>query len=343
MRVTAQEEINMQRHSSALRGATKWLYAAILLLAATAFAPTTASAADLVCFHQHTNYGGNRICATSTGTFNSMPAGWNDYASSVTVASGYKVELFQHTNLGGSTLTVTANEPSLVNRGFNDMTSSYRVSTAGSGFSSIISESQFNQIFPNRNPFYTYQGLLNAQSFYTGFGGTGDTAMRRREVAAAMANFHHETGGLVHITEIAQGPYCSGSATPCGVCAAGKSYYGRGPIQLSWNFNYCAAGQALGLNLWADPDMVARDPAVAWKTALWFWMTQTGSWSSTAHNCIVNNVGFGCTIRSINGSVECPSMNPNGGVPAAIANRIAQYDRIRGILGNPSKIGADGC
>jgi len=208
----------------------------------------------------------------------------------------------------------------------------------GSGLGSILSQAQFNQMFPNRNAFYTYQGLLTAAARYPTFAGTGDTAARRREAAAAMANFSHETGGLVHVTEIAQGEYCSGTATPCGVCAAGKRYYGRGPIQLSWNFNYCSAGQALGLNLWADPDLAQRDPAVAWATALWYWMTQNGPGSQPAHSCMTSNAGFGCTIRSINGSLEC-----NGGNPAQVQSRINNYTNFKNILGAGGSVGADGC
>jgi len=208
----------------------------------------------------------------------------------------------------------------------------------GGGLGSVLSQAQFNQMFPSRNPFYTYQGLLSAASRYPSFAGTGDTAARRREAAAAMANFGHETGGLVHITEIAQGEYCSGTATPCGVCASGKRYFGRGPIQLSWNFNYCSAGQALGLNLWADPDLVARDAAVAWSTALWYWMTQNGPGSQPAHSCMTSNAGFGCTIRAINGSLEC-----NGGNPAQVQSRVNSYTNFKSILGAGGSVGPDGC
>jgi hypothetical protein len=208
----------------------------------------------------------------------------------------------------------------------------------GSGLGAVLSQAQFNQMFPNRNAFYTYQGLLTAAGRYPSFAGTGDTLARRREAAAAMANFGHETGGLVHITEIAQGEYCSGTATPCGVCASGKRYFGRGPIQLSWNFNYCSAGQALGLNLWADPDLVARDAAVAWSTALWYWQTQNGPGSQPAHSCMVNNAGFGCTIRAINGSLEC-----NGGNPAQVQSRINSYTNFKSILGAGASVGPDGC
>ena len=32
-------------------------------------------------------------------------------------------------------------------------------------------------------------------------------------------------------------------------CALGKKYYGRGPLQISWNFNYGLAGQSIGFDL----------------------------------------------------------------------------------------------
>ena len=38
------------------------------------------------------------------------------------------------------------------------------------------------------------------------------------------------------------------------------------PIQLSWNYNYISAGDALGVDLCATPELVATDPAMAWGT-----------------------------------------------------------------------------
>ena len=111
-------------------------------------------------------------------------------------------------------------------------------------------------------------------------------------------------------------------------CAPGKRYFGRGPIQLSWNYNYCAAGQALGLNLRADPDLIARDATVAWKTGLWFWMTQTGAGFQTAHNAMSTGAGFGETIRTINGSLEC-----NGGNPGQVQSRVNLYNSFTQKLG----------
>lgn len=110
-----------------------------------------------------------------------------------------------------------------------------------SGF--VVSEAQFNQMFPNRNSFYSYNGLTAALSAYPGFATTGSDTARKQEAAAFLANVNHETGGLVYVVEqnTANYPtYCDWSRSYG--CPAGQAaYYGRGPIQLSWNFNYKAA------------------------------------------------------------------------------------------------------
>lgn len=186
------------------------------------------------------------------------------------------------------------------------------------GLGAILSEATFNSMFPGRNGFYSYSGLVNAANTFGAFAKTGDTTARKREAAAFLANTAHETGNLVYIEEINKGDYCSSSgACPC---QPGKRYYGRGPIQLSWNYNYCAAGAALGLDLRSDPDLVARDATVAWRTGIWFWMTSSGAGSRPAHDSIVNGNGFGETIRTINGSLEC-----NGGNSGAVQSRVSKY------------------
>jgi predicted chitinase len=198
-----------------------------------------------------------------------------------------------------------------------------------SGF--VVSEDQFNQMFPNRNSFYTYSGLVDALSAYPGFAATGSDTVQKQEAAAFLANVDHETGGLVYITEIDQsGNYCDASQ-PYG-CPAGQSaYYGRGPLQLSWNFNYKAAGDALGIDLLDNPNLVATDEATSWKTGLWYWNTQTGPGSMTAHNAMVSGAGFGETIRAINGSIEC-----NGGNTAEMQDRVNDYEQFVQILGVPA-------
>ncbi|MEV6784360.1 glycoside hydrolase family 19 protein [Streptomyces sp. NPDC051098] len=197
-----------------------------------------------------------------------------------------------------------------------------------SGF--VVSEAQFNQMFPGRNSFYSYSGLTAALSAYPAFAKTGSDTVKKQEAAAFLANVSHETGGLVHIVEqnTANYPHYCDRSQPYGCPAGQAAYYGRGPIQLSWNFNYKAAGDALGINLLADPWRVERESAVAWKTGLWYWNTQNGPGTMTPHNAMVNGRGFGETIRSINGSLEC-----NGGNPGQVQSRVTKYQQFTQILG----------
>ncbi|PJM95287.1 glycoside hydrolase family 19 protein [Streptomyces sp. CB01373] len=194
----------------------------------------------------------------------------------------------------------------------------------------VVSEAQFNQMFPNRNGFYTYSGLTAALNAYPGFANTGGDETKKQEAAAFLANVSHETGGLVHVVEqnTANYPHYCDWSQPYG-CPAGQSaYYGRGPIQLSWNFNYKAAGDALGIDLLNNPSLVQTDASVAWKTGLWYWNTQSGPGSMTPHNAMVNGAGFGQTIRSINGSLECDGRNP-----AQVQSRVTTYQQFTQILG----------
>ncbi|MFI7464636.1 glycoside hydrolase family 19 protein [Nonomuraea sp. NPDC049646] len=194
----------------------------------------------------------------------------------------------------------------------------------------VVSQAQFDQMFPGRNSFYSYSGLTTAIAAFPAFAGTGSATVRKQEAAAFLANVSHETGGLVYIVEqnTANYPHYCDATQPYGCPAGQAAYYGRGPIQLSWNFNYKAAGDALGINLLNDPWQVERNASVAWKTALWYWMTQNGPGTMTPHDAMVNSRGFGETIRSINGSLEC-----NGGNPGQVQSRVNAYQRFTQILG----------
>jgi predicted chitinase len=200
--------------------------------------------------------------------------------------------------------------------------------SATSGF--VVSQTQFNQMFPNRNPFYTYSGLVAALSAYPGFANTGSDTVKKQEAAAFLANVNHETGGLQYVKELNTANYshyCDWSQWYG--CPAGQSaYYGRGPLQLSWNFNYKAAGDALKIDLLDNPWRVEQDASVAWKTGLWFWNTQNGAGWMTPHNAMVNSAGFGQTIRSINGALECDGKNP-----AQVQSRVDAYLKFTQILG----------
>jgi predicted chitinase len=194
----------------------------------------------------------------------------------------------------------------------------------------VVTEEQFELLFPERNPFYTYQGLVEATAKYPEFTTTGGQEIALREAAAFLANTSHESLQFKHVVEINTAfydHYCDPSQ-PYG-CPAGKAaYYGRGPIQLSWNFNYKAAGDALGFDLLNHPELVETDPMVAWATALWYWNTQVGPGNFTCHDAIVGDHGFAETIRSINGPLEC-----EGGNPRQMNNRVRLFTEYCGVLG----------
>ena len=91
-------------------------------------------------------------------------------------------------------------------------------------------------------------------------------------------------------------------------------------MQLSYNGNYGYASDLIFGDhnlLLKDPDLVTRDAVVAFKAAIYFWMTpQTykpsahdvmiGKWKINARDRAASRVtGFGMVINIINGAVEC--------------------------------------
>jgi len=191
----------------------------------------------------------------------------------------------------------------------------------------IISQSFFNDLAGGAassckdTGFYTYDAFIAAANAYSGFGTTGSSDDQKRELAAFFANVMHETGGLCYINEISPpSNYCQSSST--WPCASGKSYHGRGPIQLSWNYNYEAAGQDIGFDGLNNPEKVGQDATISFKTAVWFWMKH-----SNCHSAITSGKGFGRTIKAINGG-EC-----NGGNSGQVNSRVDYYQKFCSQLG----------
>jgi Beta-1,3-glucanase/Peptidase inhibitor family I36 len=87
------------------------------------------AATGAVCFFEHVAYGGASLCADADSGF--IGAAWNDRASSVKVRAGTQLDLYEHSNYAGRALSLTADTPDLVARGFNDLTSSFRLRAAG--------------------------------------------------------------------------------------------------------------------------------------------------------------------------------------------------------------------
>ncbi|CAN1142540.1 Chitinase 5 [Linum perenne] len=174
----------------------------------------------------------------------------------------------------------------------------------------VVTQAFFNSIISKAAPscagkkFYTRSSFLNAAKSYSKFAS-------KREIAAFFAHVTHETGHLCYIEEIQKSTYCDPNAKQW-PCAPGKQYFGRGPLQLTWNYNYGPCGRANRFDGLKNPEIVARNPVVAWKTALWYWMKNVRP---------VVGSGFGATIRAINGALEC-----NGKNPAAVNARVKYYE-----------------
>ncbi|CAK9869808.1 unnamed protein product [Sphagnum jensenii] len=210
---------------------------------------------------------------------------------------------------------------------------------AGSGgVGNILTNSLFDIFFPNRNSFYTYAAFISAANSYPSFGTTGNSTQTAQEVAAFCAHATQETTGLFYINEIDESTYCDTNYTQY-PCATGQEYYGRGPFQLTWNYNYGAASGSVGYNILADPDEVATNATLSFETALWFWTTPASP-KPSCHNVMVGNwtpssediadgrePGFGETINIINGGLEC------GTSSAAANNRITYYENFCSQLG----------
>nr|AAD11407.1 hevein-like protein [Sambucus nigra] len=169
--------------------------------------------------------------------------------------------------------------------------------------SKMISKSLFNEMFKHRNDcpsrgFYSYEAFITAAGSFPGFCTSGDVATRKRELAAFLSQTSQATTGgrldsavvdphawgYCYVNGTTDEQYCTSSNWPC---ASGKQYNSRGPIQLTHNYYYGLAGEALGIDLVNHPDLVATDPIVSFKTAIWFWMTQHDN-NPSLHDILIN-------------------------------------------------------
>ena len=119
----------------------------------------------------------------------------------------------------------------------------------------------------------------------------------KRELAAFLANISKETTGgwQLPVGQGTPGDYATwglyfvhevgyNSSNGAGTYSQASTdyppnpavgYYGRGPIQLSWNYNYGQFSKFLynDVNvLLNNPDLVQQDGVLAFKSAIWFWM-----------------------------------------------------------------------
>ncbi|KAI7733170.1 hypothetical protein M8C21_012714 [Ambrosia artemisiifolia] len=190
---------------------------------------------------------------------------------------------------------------------------------------SIVTDAFFNGIVNQASGdcagrgFYTRATFLEALRNYGQFGRTGSEDDSKREIAAFFAHATHETGHFCHIEEVdgRNNNYCD-TNYPQYPCNPSKRYYGRGPLQLTWNYNYAQAGSAIGFDGLSNPEIVATDRLTSFRAALWYWM-------NSVHPVI--GQGFGATIRAING-LECDGRNQ-----ATVSSRVGYYTQYCNQLG----------
>jgi hypothetical protein len=239
---------------------------------------------------------------------------------------------------------------------------------ADAGLASLLTRAQYESYFPHHDPLYSYEALIKAAAGFPLFAGEGDRTVRKRELAAFFAEIAHETTnggpgasggpyawGLYYTEELGCGDghckqYNSSNGGPYSA-APGKTYYGRGPIQLSYPYNYGQAGADLGLPLLAHPELVSHDGITAFRTALWFWMraddgepschaVMAGKWQPDAEDLqLGRRPGFGMTINIINGNVECHTQSPAAREDRE--DRIGHYRYFAGLLQVPMEKDCD--
>ena len=101
----------------------------------------------------------------------------------------------------------------------------------------------------------------------------------------------------------------------------GEVYYGRGPLQISHNYNY----GAFGSDYLEDPDKVLDSSEDAFKSALWFWTTAQDGKPSMHSVASRDGFSFGELTNIINGGIEC---GPTGNSTKAM-NREGYYQTLR--------------
>ena len=271
----------------------------------------------------------NALFPKRAGTTSNHPQGYNSdfyalnhFKTAINEMSDYLVEIRKKPGVWGELTTITKKSTG----------TSYNYSDVESWW--------------HNNP--TQEVIITVD--FADFVNKSSTINNKRELAAFLANISKETTGgwQLPVGQGTQGDYASwglyfvhevgyNSTNGAGTYSQASTeyppnpavgYYGRGPIQLSWNYNYGQFSKFLynDVNvLLNNPDLIQQDGVLAFKSAIWFWMMPQcpkPSCHQVMHNTWMPmqgeytqpkmyKKGFSHTNNIINGGLECRTSSSN--------------------------------
>ena len=174
----------------------------------------------------------------------------------------------------------------------------------------IISLDALMKIYPRAKREYAGAALAALDKY-------GDkVGLNSRGKLMVLAQFAHESGNFIYSYELGRGKGKK-YGNPSG--PYNKTYYGRGPIQITWEQNYKTITQQIfpimGINadIWADPDLCERNLFVGCAASLaWFMLPGNGKMAVKAANA---------------GNVQQLTKAINGGTNG-LADRIKNTEKI---------------
>ena len=254
----------------------------------------------------------------------------------------------------------------------------YNTITSNSRNNVLCKESNRVQLglpdLPNGQWYYTYDNLIKGMAQQDKFANVGDENTRKLEIAAFLANIAQETGtqtagdpfgGPGCFIQEGAGDYWGSNNfnQNCEPSCAPEGYGGRGPHQLTWDYNYKEFGNSTGVGdeYLNDPDILTKNPEIGIAGSIWFWgHEERTQWSPpnipfkpSAHDVLVGNwiptnsstpgvvthndvdcgrtkANFGVIINIINGGLEC---GPGAVNLTGAKNRVAYLQAIAKEMG----------
>lgn len=155
-----------------------------------------------------------------------------------------------------------------------------------------------------------------------------DTMARQ---SAFLAQVAHESAGFRHLKELASGDLYEmaarlGNTHP----GDGPRFKGRGLIQITGRRNYANCGEALGLPLIDQPELLEQ-PLLAARSAGWFWTVGAGM--NLGRAAYAHGIPDGVNLNDLadNGDFRGITLAINGGLNGQ-DDRVAHFQRAQGAL-----------